>query len=202
MNSVVAKALGRGPEHKSRLHNRRGELIPVRTLLAELPRVAADRIAKRASSEPWMAPSAVRRLSDLLSPEFSLLELGSGESTNWYAQRVGAVVSVEPNQEWLKIVRSRTKDRGNVQLVASTVADYLPAAPFDVVIVDHNDEPTMTRPAAVDAVKDTARIIVLDDSDRIEYRTVESALKGWTVERFMGFRPRPLRVTETTIFRR
>jgi hypothetical protein len=79
-----------------------------------------------------------------------------------------------------------------------------------VLIVDHTDEPRFSRTdairfALIDGTMSrsiTPRLIVLDDSDRTRYRPAIDILGRWSVSRFTGFRDKPLRLTETTVFTR
>src|SRR3954447_10436417 len=89
----------RDPFHPNPFKTRRGEYVPAGALLG-LPRAAVERALGRYAPVPWMAPSAVARLDVVLRPSSTLLELGSGRSTAWYARRCAAVTSVEPNDQW------------------------------------------------------------------------------------------------------
>lgn len=194
---IIVKLVGSDHERRSRLHTRRGSFSP-RGLISALMR------RRQRPAEPWMAPRAVRRLDELLTREYSLLELGSGASTSWYAQRCKSVVSIEPDPVWAHRVSSELhKSNANAHVVSSNVRDALRSAEAaDVVIIDHNDEPEMSRVDAICWARDRAMIVVLDDSDRTEYRAVDGLMQGWIIERYVGYRPRPLVPTETTIFRR
>lgn len=206
---MLRKVIGADGQAKSRLHTRRGEPASARQLLS-LPAMAGQRLAGawRLSSVPWIAPSAVRWLDHELSG-IRLLELGSGSSTAWYAARCRTVLSIEPNREWATIVRRRTAHLPNVEIRIGSVRDVLDivlsAEEFDVVVVDHTDEKGMTRADAVAAVLAAGQAcwcIVVDDSDRPEYRSVPKMLDGWNAFQARGFRPNPLRLTETTIWTR
>jgi predicted O-methyltransferase YrrM len=194
IRAATAKVAGRDAERASRLHTRRGQVV--------LPGFASALLARRRPPQgPWMAPAAVRRLETLLGPNLTLLELGSGSSTAWYAERCKQVVSVEPDPAWARSTRAAVGSAGNVEVIEESVADYLGhGRPADVVIVDHLDEPGHSRVDSIRAVCASAAIVVLDDSDRTAYRTADSVLLGWPSERFVGYRPRPLQPTETTIW--
>jgi hypothetical protein len=118
--------------------------------------------------------------------------------------RVREVVSVEPNTDWAESTRRSVDALGNVRVVNSPVAEAGPrllADPrFDVVIVDHTHETSMSRPAALKLLSDSVTIAVLDDSDRTDYRFEH--MSEWQAERFVSLRPRPFAATETTIFTR
>lgn len=193
---MLSKIIGRDMERNSRFHTRRGEL----TLQGFLPALLRRR---RAADGPWMAPRAVARLNRLLTDDMSLLELGSGRSTAWYAARCAHVVSVEPDPAWAAQVRDWVRDMP-ATVIESSVASFLGGAAsmeqLGVVIIDHIDEPGHTRVDSIRATMDRAHVIVLDDSDRLRYRAAEALLGDWRRERYIGFRPRPLQPTETTIW--
>jgi len=205
---AAAKVAGKDLEHLSRFHSRRGEVCHAADLL-EIPVVAWRRLTGTARRSPWMAPSAVRGLDRSLRPEDVLLELGAGASTAWYAQRVRRVVSLEPNPEWAQRVRDELRNFGNAEVREGTIEDlfvatFLEIAPT-VLIVDHSDEPRLSRTDAIRlAVRNGAapRLIVLDDSDRTGYRLAGEILGAWSANRFTGFLDKPLRLTETTVFTR
>jgi hypothetical protein len=72
-----------------------------------------------------------------------------------------------------------------------------------VLIVDHSDEPRFSRTDAIRLALShgaVPRLIVLDDSDRKRYQPAAEILRDWSASRFTGFRDKPLRLTETTVF--
>ena len=75
-------------------------------------------------------------------------------STAWYAQRVGRVVSLEPNISWAKRVEVMLKHYTNAEVRPGPVNQLFPAAMQElhpsVLIVDHTDEPELSR---VDAIR-------------------------------------------------
>jgi hypothetical protein len=205
---AAAKVTGRDLEHLSRFHSRRGEVCHAMDLL-EIPVLAWQRLTRTARRAPWMAPAAIRGLNRILRPEDVLLELGSGASTGWFAQRVRRVVSLEPNPEWAERVQFELRDFGNAEVRVGTIEDLFVATFLEirptVLIVDHSDEPRLSRTDAIRlAVRNGSppRLIVLDDSDRTDYRLAGKILGAWSANRFTGFRDRPMRLTETTVFTR
>jgi hypothetical protein len=185
----------------------RGQLLPPSEWGAAAKSVGL-RLARRVPDTPWMTPSAVRRLDALLEPSMTLLELGSGVSTSWWARRVAHVTSVEPDAAWAAAVRSATAEAGvggKVEVVESAIPTYLDrlTEEYDVVVVDFN--PVSDRPAAVRAVAPLARrFVVHDDSDAPSNRIEPADLPGpgWRVERHPGMKPTPLAVVETSIYLR
>jgi hypothetical protein len=205
-NGLIAKLVGVDSEHVSRFHSRRGEVCKPGQLLA-LPGLFWARLSGMKQASPWMAPGAVAFLAGELSHEDVLLELGSGKSTAWYADHVGRVVSLEPNAAWAHRVKCDLATTKNAEVRAGTVSELLPGTLHElhptVLIVDHSDEPELSRPEAIRMALHEwpwPRIIVLDDSDRRNYSSADDLLKGWSKNQFTGFRDSPMRLTETTVF--
>jgi hypothetical protein len=203
---LVDKVLRGSPLRPTRLHSMRGELLP----WSEWPaagRSIASRALRRSPEGPWITPSAVRRLDHLLRPSMTLLELGSGASTSWYARRVAHVTSIEPDPAWAEAVRTSVAAAGladKVEVRLSAIAACLASAAeeFDVVVVDFN--PVPDRPDAVRAVASfTRQLIVHDDSDAPFNRIEVTELPGqWRAERHAGMKPTPLAVVETSLYLR
>jgi predicted O-methyltransferase YrrM len=55
---------------------------------------------------PWFTYPAIRQLERMVSPQWRVLEFGSGFSTLWWAQRVAEVVSVEHDPGWAARLRA------------------------------------------------------------------------------------------------
>lgn len=152
-----------------------------------------------------MARGAVERLEVLLNSNTRLLELGSGASTVWYGRRAGHVTSLESSPVWADRTRAATASLGNVDLVFGALSESAPArlaGSFDVVIVDHEDEPGFTRVDALRLLSAEVHVAVLDDSDRATYSQADEIMRDWTAERFVSFRAHPLVPTETTVYSR
>jgi predicted O-methyltransferase YrrM len=62
--------------------------------------------------DPWLAPAAIDLLRSLLRPTDRGLEFGSGRSTIWFAERVGALTSVEHDERWHASVSAMLKAKG------------------------------------------------------------------------------------------
>ena len=180
------KGLGRDDERPSRFHSRRGRLLPVGELV-RAPAMLVGRFRRKpADPQPWMARGAIARLEELLGPKTSLLELGSGSSTLWFAQRTGAITSLEDHDDWADRVADMTRGAANVELRRVTSLPEALAAldgHYDVGVVDHRDSAEWTRIDSLRALKDLCSILLLDDSDRQQYGSAETVLAGWRVER-------------------
>ncbi len=205
---VTAKVVGRDSEHRSRFHSRRGDICNPIDLVA-IPVLVWSRVTRKKGNSPWMAPSAVRHLDRLLRSEDVVLELGSGTSTAWYARRARRVVSLEPQLSWAELVKRELSNYPNAEVRVGAVEDLFISAFLElhptVLIVDHSDEPRFSRTDAIRLALNHGampRLIVLDDSDRTNYRLAADILGSWATIRFSGFRDKPLRLTETTVFTR
>lgn len=53
---------------------------------------------------PWIVPGAVHKLATLVRPTDSVLDIGSGGSTLFYAARCAKVLAIETNKDWYEKV--------------------------------------------------------------------------------------------------
>jgi predicted O-methyltransferase YrrM len=162
---------------------------------------------------PWIVPASIGWLRRRIRSDWSVLELGSGRSTVWFARRAGTVISFEDNEHWHPRTRARLEETGlsNVDLRLRPVEDLprevaeLPDASFDLVVVDFLEAPAVTR---VDCVKPAMKkvrpggYLLLDDSDRPGYMPAYELLGGWRERRFSGIKDEWPEACETAIFRR
>ena len=200
------------PRRRTRFHTTRGDRIPL-AAWRDVPKSVLRRLRNAPLSEPWIAPDAVRWLADRVTPNWQVLELGSGASTPWFARRVGSMLTLEDNESWASATRDSLARLGIANCEVRTAAlesfesilQGLNASSFDLVLIDCNESPHLTRidclVAAHQLVKPGGHV-VLDDSDRPEYRDADRILSGWRASRFVGVRQFPLAATETTIYQR
>jgi SAM-dependent methyltransferase len=167
----------------------------------------------RVPERPWIVPAAIGWLGRRIRPDWSVLELGSGRSTAWYARRAGRVLSLEDNEFWAEETRGRLEAArlSSVDLRLRPVEDFprevaeLPDESFDLVVVDFLEAPEVTR---VDALKPAMKkvrpggLLLLDDSDRPGYAEAYQLLAGWRERRFTGVKDEWPEACETAIFRR
>jgi predicted O-methyltransferase YrrM len=166
----------------------------------------------RTPERPWIVPASIGWLRRRIRSDWSVLELGSGRSTAWFAQRAGRVVSFEDNEFWAGQTRDRLRGLGldNVELRVGPVEGLaeeipgLPDASFDLVVIDFLEAPAVTR---IDVLKQAMKkvaphgLLLLDDSDRPGYREAYELLSGWRERRFTGVKDEWPEACETTIFR-
>ena len=107
----------------------------------------------RTPERPWIVPAAVGWLGRRIRSDWSILELGAGRSTAWFARRAGRVISFEDNEFWAGQTRERLRELGleNVELRQLAVeafaveVDAMPEHSFDLVVMDFLEAPSMTR---------------------------------------------------------
>jgi predicted O-methyltransferase YrrM len=160
-----------------------------------------------------MVPAAIGWLRRRIRPDWSILELGSGRSTAWFARRAARVISFEDNEYWHRATEDRLAEAAlvNVDLRLREVEEFpseveaLPDHAFDLVVVDFLEAPTVTRIDCLRPAMEKVRAggcLVLDDSDRPGYREAYELLAGWKLKRFTGIKDGWPEACETTIFRR
>jgi predicted O-methyltransferase YrrM len=205
----------RGPhdpgERAGRFHTVRGPMGPSGWL--RYP--AAWWRARRGSApeRPWIVPAAIGFLRRRIRSDWSILELGAGRSTVWFARRAGRVLSLEDNEFWHGWVAKELEQAGltNVDLRLRPVDDFpsqvatLDNAAFDLVVMDFLEAPEVTR---VDVLKPAMKrvkpggLLLLDDSDRPGYAPAFELLSGWRFRKFVGIKDGWPEACETGIFRR
>jgi predicted O-methyltransferase YrrM len=171
-------------------------------------RARSGRIPER----PWIVPAAIGWLRRRIRRDWSVLELGAGRSTVWFARRAGRVISFEDNEFWLQRAAERLCREGlevdlrlmPVNALAEAVAT-LPEAAFDLVVLDFLESPQVTRIDVLRPAREKVRpggLLLLDDSDRPGYARAYELLAGWREDRFAGVKDEWPQACETAIFRR
>jgi SAM-dependent methyltransferase len=162
---------------------------------------------------PWIVPAAIGWLRRRIRSDWSILELGAGRSTVWFARRAGRVVSFEDNEFWAGHTQSRLDELGlgNVDLRVGPIEELpdrvraLPDSSFELVVVDFLEAPAVTR---IDVLKPAMKkvrpggLLLLDDSDRPGYAEAFELLDGWPLRKFVGVKDDWPEACETGIFRR
>ncbi len=167
----------------------------------------------RTPERPWIVPASIGWLRRRIGSDWSVLELGSGRSTAWFARRAGLVISFEDNEYWYPRTRERLDRAGisNVDLRLTEVEAFprevgrLPDDSFDLVVLDFLEARAVTR---IDCLKPAMKkvrpggYLLLDDSDRPGYVEAFELLADWRFRRFTGVKDEWPEACETGIFRR
>ena len=163
---------------------------------------------------PWLTYPVVYWLDGVLRSDDHLLELGAGQSTRWFAARVGSVVSVEHDPRWAARVSRGAPP--NIEVIAArcqgdeleadptdpyiSAIDALGAGSFDLILVDGMARIAATR-ASVRLLKPDGAVVI-DNSDRpVLTPAVEHlAEEGFGRIDFVGFTPGGSNFSCTSVF--
>lgn len=123
---------------------------------------------------PWIEAGAITLLDKVINKNSSILEIGSGSSTIWFARKAGNVLSFEHNELWYNLVKDELNHLG----INGVSLEYKPNYPkkglpkikgkFDIVLIDG---PTEGRNSPIEVgIKHIkpGGYFVLDDSQREE----------------------------------
>ena len=98
-----------GEKRRSRLHDYDNRLLPPNAVV-DVPRVLRQAIRRRRYGWrpilPWVPYPAIRRIQELIQPDWDVLEMGSGNSTLWFATRVKHIRSMESDPYWYSRVKA------------------------------------------------------------------------------------------------
>ena len=157
---------------------------------------------------PWMNYHVIGFLEERLRRDHSLFEFGSGNSTRFFAELVGRVVSVECDPEWYGRVSANIPS--NVRLVLCNPFDeqkYLQVlrdqqTKFDVIVIDAKAREACLGEAH--AWLTDRGVVLLDDAARVAYQPAIGAMlaRGFRKLDFEGLKPGGIRAYRTTIFYR
>lgn len=159
---------------------------------------------------PWFTYSAIHFLEPRLQKSFDIFEYGCGNSTIWFAQRVGSIDAVEGDKNWFEKVQKQLplnakvmfyevqeNENGNyAKAIANTQKRY------DLVIVDGRDRNNCIKNAQ-NYLKEGG-VLILDNSDRPEYQEGINFMleKGYKKIDFVGMTAIVAMCSCTSIFYR
>lgn len=155
---------------------------------------------------PWIVYGATHLLELRVKPGWKVFEYGSGASTLWWASRVAKIHAVEHDAAWHARMAASPPANVVVEFVALG-PDYPRAIErrqerWDVIVVDGRRRVECLA-AAVPHLTDDG-IIILDNSDREEYRPGIDALvaQGFRHLPFIGLSPGQWWSNQTSLFYR
>lgn len=183
---VRAIVLGAGWEYVNRLLPRGANFFTssgwLRTLWSGNP------VSASGEAIPWFTYPALRALEGYVHKDMRVCEWGAGNSTVWWSRKVAEVFSVEDNAMWYNNLVAKLPSNAEIFLAHEEkdyVNHFLARGPYDIVVVDgsHRVECLKVAPSIL---KETG-IIILDNSDRLEYESGISYLASQSFKRIDYF---------------
>jgi hypothetical protein len=212
MNSVVR--LFRGERRKTRLHDERGNLIDLRGVVYA-PRAMVGTIARKLFDfrpvRPWISYRAVKFLDQKITPDWRVIEFGSGMSTLWFARRCGFLHSIENDPRWHELLSRRLQGAKHVRYELRSLDQYYDVSDYADASVDLAFIDGEWRSRCVENVVSKIRsggLLYLDNTDLEEnepgddmHQAEALALSACKARRgtyryFVDFRPSRFEVTQ------
>ena len=137
MNSL--DKLFRGERRKTRFHDERGNLIDLKGVVYA-PRALVGTVARKLFNvrpvRPWISYRAVKFLDHKITPDWRVIEFGSGMSTLWFARRCGFLHSIEIDDHWYQLVARRLRGAKNVRYDLRPLDQYYDVSDYADASVD------------------------------------------------------------------
>lgn len=176
-------------------------------LVRRLPRwlrEARDRNDPLLARRPWWNYDAIDFVDGHLRPDERVFEYGGGASTLWLIDKGCAVTTIEHDPAWYEslaavapdTVRFVAADESFDEYVATVSAE--PDNSLDLVIIDGRERVRCGLSAAP-KVK-PGGMLLLDDSDRPQYRRLHNALRGWRANHLRGLKTGDWVPRQTTVW--
>lgn len=164
------------------------------------------------NSIPWFTYSAINWTEKNIKKNMAVFEWGSGGSTLFLSSKVKELVSIEHNRDWYEKVSKKLKEieatncsynliensSGSDEYVNSI--EKYPNNYFDLIVVDSEVRNTCLAKAK-DKTKPGGHII-LDNSEREEYKEGMNFLSNWNRVHFYGPGPYNYYFWRTSIFKK
>ena len=157
---------------------------------------------------PWCSYPFIKFIEPRLKKDFSVFEFGSGNSTLWYAERVGKILSVENDKGWFDLVSKKVPENAKIifQMLEYN-GEYCKKAlaannKFDVIIIDGRDRVNCIK-HSIGALKEQG-VLIFDNSNLPQYSDGISYLisNGFRKLDFIGLSPVTPHNNCTSIFYR
>lgn len=156
---------------------------------------------------PWYTYSFLDAMTDRIPSDARVFEYGSGNSTNWWAERTSEVHSVEHDEGWFYTVIQNLRKNARIVHLPLHEGQYarsiqqIPGT-FDIIIIDGRDRNN----CAMCCLKKISErgVIIWDNTERARYADGIRFLKenGFRQLRFTGFIPIDFMPSETSVFYR
>lgn len=124
---------------------------------------------------PWFSYASIYFLKNRLTKDLSVFEYGSGNSTLWFSQRVGKIVSIEHDVAWFDRMKSSLGKLNDVTYIyrnlesgdyAAEITKY--KAAFDIIIIDGRQR-VLCAKNAINALTEQG-VIIWDNAEREVYQ--------------------------------
>lgn len=130
---------------------------------------------------PWLTYSLLDFLEGRLNRSLSLFEYGSGNSTIYFAGRLGFIHSIEYDQTWFDVIQKKIPDNVELTFVGLEGDRYQNAIlessrDFDIILIDGRRR--------VECLKNSIQrltpggVLILDDSERESYKEAFEFMKA------------------------
>ena len=158
---------------------------------------------------PWITYGAIYFLMERILKEHSVFEYGSGNSTLWFAERAGRIISIEHDKYWYQKLGEKTANLSNVEykLLDLASGDYESEilnynSEFDILFIDGRNRVKCAK-TSLKALNDKG-VIIWDDTSRERYQEGYDYLKANGFKRldFRGLSPGKGEAKSTSIFYR
>lgn len=122
---------------------------------------------------PWITLPCLDFIGNRINKDMSVFEFGAGNSTLYFAKRVGSIVSVEHNQEWFDKINKNLQSNNSINFCDLTYNGqycrfiHCIDSKFDLIIIDGRDRVNCIK-NCIEGLNDKG-CIILDDSERSQY---------------------------------
>ena len=151
---------------------------------------------------PWYTYSAIEYLAQFDYSKCTIFEYGSGNSSQFWAQRASRVTSVESDEDWYKVGNQNILPNQKL-LIRTEKTDYINSIhlennTYDVIVIDGK----FRYNCAIEALKriKTGGIIILDNSDWFPDTTRLLQEAGFMQIDFIGAGPINMYSWSTSLF--
>lgn len=157
---------------------------------------------------PWWSYGCTDFLDQVVPITSSVLEIGGGASTAWWASRGNSVTTLETDPHWAEVQRqanqqfaSHTEVQQIPDLNPSTLIPLLEGKTYHVVVNDGSGNRSDLA-SVLSSVLSADGIFIWDNSDRLEYAQGMQDLvsAGFKPLHFFGLSPISAYASKTTIF--
>lgn len=123
---------------------------------------------------PWYTYAAISFIEPRIFNGMNVFEYGSGNSTIWWANRVGHIVSCEHDEQWHEVMRKDMPECVDYRLrplsegpnrYQDEIGKF--SAEFDIIIVDGRERVSCAKNSLVALKRDG--VVLWDNSDRSRY---------------------------------